>query len=59
MNVATIASSAVAAQQAQTNQAMTSAMIKQQNIAEHAIGRMLEQAITQTAQPSAGVDITV
>lgn len=60
MNIAGIASSAVAAQSARTAQAMTTAMIKQQNNAEQAIGRMLEQVITQTAETAAGgVDIIV
>lgn len=61
MNIADIASSAVAAQNARTAQAMTTAMIKQQNSAEQAIGRMLEQAISQAANTAAagGVDIVV
>lgn len=58
MSIADIASSAVAAHNAQTAQAMTTAMIKQQINAEQAVGRMLEQAITQTAT-TGGVDITV
>lgn len=60
MNVANIASAAIAANHAQTAQTVTHAMIKQQNSAEQAIGRMLEQAITQTKGASAGgVDLTV
>jgi hypothetical protein len=59
MNVASLATSAVAAHQAQTTQAMANAMIKQQTNMEQAIGRMLEQAVVQTASTSAGVDIIV
>lgn len=61
MNVANIASFAVAANQAQTAQTVTTAMIKQQNAAEQAIGRMLDQAVTRSADTAArgGVDITV
>ena len=59
MNVASLATSAVAAHQAQTTQAMANAMIKQQTTMQQAIGRMLEQAIAQTSSISAGVDIIV
>ena len=57
MNIAAIASSAVAANQAQTAQTMETAMIKQQVAAERAVGRMLEQAVR--APTAAGVDILV
>lgn len=59
MNIASIASSAVAANQAQTAQAVETALIKQQVAAEQAIGRMLEHALTDTASSDTALDITV
>ncbi len=61
MNIADIAMSAVAANQAQTMLATTNAMIKQQHTAEQAVARMLDQAVSQPARPATagGVDITV
>ncbi len=60
MSISDIALSAVVANHAQTAQAMTNAAIKQQHAAEQAIVRMLDQAIAQSSNPSAGgVDITV
>lgn len=60
MSISDIALSAVVANHAQAAQAMTNAAIKQQHTAEQAIVRMLDQAVAQSSNPSAGgFDITV
>ena len=61
MSIAGIATSAVAANQAQTAQSMTTAMIKQQHASEEAMVRMLDQAVEKSSNTvEAGrVDITV
>lgn len=58
MKVAVIAAAAIAAKHAQTAQTIANDMIKQQNAADQAVGRMLEQRITETAE-AGSVDITV
>ena len=59
MSISGIAFSAVAANHAQTTQAMTNAVIRQQHAAEEAIVQVLSQAVAQAASTSGGVDITV
>jgi hypothetical protein len=59
MSVSSIASAAVAANHAQTAQALNNIVLKQQHAAEQSIVQMLEQAITPAAgaNGSKGVDI--
>ena len=61
MSVASIASAAVAANHAQTAQALNNIVLKQQHAAEQSIVQMLEQAITPAAgaDTAKGVDIKV
>ncbi len=61
MSISAIATSAVAANQAQTAQTMTNAMIKQQHAAEEAIVGVLDQAIDKSSNTDAAgrVDIVV
>jgi purine-nucleoside phosphorylase len=57
MSISGIASAAVAANHAQTSQAINIAVQKQQHAAEQSMVQMLEQAVTPASKT--GVDIKV